>query len=232
MHEGEIGHGVVVGPTRKGKSALMAFMVMQFLRYPDAQVFLFDKDYALYCATLMAGGSHYDLGARTTRGFHVLGRINASDEEQRWAQTWIIDLFEAQGLSVTPTDKEEIWHALHRVAQQPSHLRTLSTFAQCFQVQRLKPGLTAFIQGDPYSFFDAAEDSFQLDWCKPGQDILAISAPCTSPDDIALQLHHALVSSPQQCSSIIRYSCAPLLVWSSSSALSHIGFWKRNKLLC
>ena len=31
-------------------------------RYPEAQIFLFDKDYSLYGATLMAGGAHYDLG--------------------------------------------------------------------------------------------------------------------------------------------------------------------------
>src|SRR5918994_5552252 len=68
LHQGEVGNTVIMGPTRSGKSALMGFMAMQFLRYPDAQVFCFDKDLSLYCATVMAGGAHYHLGGSTTRG--------------------------------------------------------------------------------------------------------------------------------------------------------------------
>src|SRR4030095_16661122 len=70
----------------------------------------------------------------------------------------------AQGFSLTPTEKHEIWEALGRVARKPRPFRTLSTFSHDFQVQRVKPGLVNFCQGGPYSIFDAAEDSFALDW--------------------------------------------------------------------
>jgi type IV secretion system protein VirB4 len=191
MHpEGEEGHAVIVGPTRRGKSAMLGFMAMQFLRYPQAQVFCFDKDYSLYCATLLAGGSHYDLGlSRSTQGFHVLGRLDRGDEELRWAQAWLEGLFVAQGLQPTPEEHDEIWQALARVARQPAQLRTLSTFAQCFQVRRLKPGLTAFLQGGTYSYFDAAADSFALDWWTTFEMHAILEQPAALPHALAYIFH-------------------------------------------
>jgi hypothetical protein len=51
-----------------------------------------------------------------------------------------------------------------RLAELPKPLRRLRTFRELFQVNRLKPGLAAFVEGGRYSFFDAEEDSFGLDW--------------------------------------------------------------------
>jgi type IV secretion system protein VirB4 len=164
MHQGEVGHTVIMGPTRGGKSGLMGFMAMQFLRYPDAQVFLFDKDCSLYCATLMAGGSHYHLGGNAQRGFQPLGNIDQDEAERRWAQEWLQDLFVTQDLLLSPEEREEIWVALLRLAELPRPLRRLRTFRELFQVNRLKPGLAAFVEGGRYSFFDAEADSFGLDW--------------------------------------------------------------------
>ena len=164
LHQGEVGNTVIMGPTRSGKSGLMGFMAMQFLRYPEAQVFMFDKDFSLYCATLMAGGAHYNLGGNATRGFQPLGNIDQSDAERRWAQEWLQELFLAQDMDLAPQEREEIWLALQRLAELPRPMRRLSTFRELFQVQRLKPGLSAFVEGGRYSFFDAESDSFALDW--------------------------------------------------------------------
>jgi type IV secretion system protein VirB4 len=194
MHpEGEEGHAVIVGPTRRGKSAMLGFMAMQFLRYTNtqghAQVFVFDKDYSLYCATLLAGGSHYDLGLSRTQGFHVLGRVGEGPDEMRWAQTWLEDVFAAQGMPPTPEERDEIWQALGRVARQPAPLRTLSTFAQCFQVRRLKPGLTAFLTGGTYSYFDARADSFALDWWTTFEMSVILGQPAALPHAMAYIFH-------------------------------------------
>src|ERR1043166_4409076 len=164
LHQGEVGNGVIIGPTRAGKSALLGFMAMQFLRYgADTQVFIFDRDLSLYCATVMAGGSHYILGGNAQRGFQPLGLIDESDAERRWAHEWLQDILLMQGLELSPTDKEEMWLALLRLTAFPRPMRQLRTFYECLQIQRLKHGLTAFLEGGPYSFFDATEDNFTID---------------------------------------------------------------------
>jgi type IV secretion system protein VirB4 len=178
LHQGEVGNVMLLGPTRTGKSALLAFMAMQFVRYPQAQVFLFDKNYALKCVTLAAGGAHYALGGDATRGVQPLGRIDRSEAERRWAQEWLQDLFTAQGFVLTPDEQGEIWQALQRLAQQPPPLRRLSVFHTLFQVQRLKPALQAFMEGGRYAFFDAPTDSFDVQqWtCFETNELLELPA--------------------------------------------------------
>jgi type IV secretion system protein VirB4 len=189
MHQGEVGHFVIVGPTRRGKSAMLGFMAMQFLRYAGAQVFLFDKDYQLYTATMLAGGSHYDLGMSTAKGFHVLGRIGERREELIWAQTWLEGVFLAQGLPATAEEIPEITRALERVARQPARLRTLTTFAQCFQVRRLKPALVPFLRNEVYGFFDASADSFALDWWTTFEMGALLAQPAALPHAMSYIFH-------------------------------------------
>jgi type IV secretion system protein VirB4 len=38
LHVGDVGHALVVGPTGAGKSVLLAFMALQFRRYPGARI--------------------------------------------------------------------------------------------------------------------------------------------------------------------------------------------------
>jgi type IV secretory pathway VirB4 component len=162
MHVGESAHTMLIGRHRSGKSAIMAFMALQFLRYQNAQVFLFDRDFGMYCATLMAGGTHYELGGETAMGFQPLGKLHQGYAEMVWAQGWIERLFLLQGVLLTPADKTEIWTALESVANKPRILRTLSCFQACLQVQRLKPALVNFVGKGPYAFLDATEDTFRL----------------------------------------------------------------------
>src|SRR3546814_258923 len=42
-HVGDVGHMLIVGPTGSGKSVLLALMALQFRRYPQSQVYIFDK---------------------------------------------------------------------------------------------------------------------------------------------------------------------------------------------
>ncbi|NIJ35163.1 type IV secretory pathway VirB4 component [Sphingomonas oligoaromativorans] len=42
-HVGDVGHMMVVGPTGAGKSVLLALIALQFRRYAQAQVIIFDK---------------------------------------------------------------------------------------------------------------------------------------------------------------------------------------------
>ena len=86
-HVGDVGHMLVVGPTGAGKSVLLALLALQFRRYREARVFIFDKGWSARAAVLAMGGTHHELGAggedaRGRLAFQPLRRIDeAADAE-------------------------------------------------------------------------------------------------------------------------------------------------------
>src|SRR5207302_7872773 len=61
LHVSDVGHTLILGPTGSGKSTLVGLLIAQFFRYPDAQVFLFDKDYSAYVLAHACGAEYYDI---------------------------------------------------------------------------------------------------------------------------------------------------------------------------
>jgi type IV secretion/conjugal transfer VirB4 family ATPase len=161
----ELGNTMVLGPSRSGKSALLGLMMSQFWRYKQAQVCCFDKDYALYAATILGGGTHYDLGGDVTLGLQPLGQVDASDRERRFAHHWVCELIRSQTVDLTPDDREQLWLALGHLAAFPQTMRTLSTYVELVQVQRLKSAFAPFLAEGPYGFLDADHDDIAFhDW--------------------------------------------------------------------
>src|SRR3546814_2282431 len=62
---------LIVGPTGAGKSVLLALLALQFRRYRDAQVYIFDKGFSARAAVLAAGGAHHALGLGGEDGGHA-----------------------------------------------------------------------------------------------------------------------------------------------------------------
>ena len=71
-HVGDVGHMLIVGPTGAGKSVLLALMAMQFRRYPDSQIYIFDKGNSARAAVLAMGGAHHELGSDGSLAFQPL----------------------------------------------------------------------------------------------------------------------------------------------------------------
>ena len=108
---------MILGPTQSGKSGLIGLIGMQALRYDDMQIFAWDRDYSLYCATKMAGGAHYQLGA-DGKGLQPLGNLD-TEAQIRWRQEWVQDLLKAEGVPPTIDERQAIWDALVHLAAQP-----------------------------------------------------------------------------------------------------------------
>ena len=80
LHQGDVGHTMIVGPTGAGKSVLLNTLAMQWLRYPEAQVFYFDKGASSRASTLLVGGQFYVLGGdQSELAFQPLAAIDASN---------------------------------------------------------------------------------------------------------------------------------------------------------
>jgi type IV secretion system protein VirB4 len=87
LHEDDVGHTFIVGPTGTGKSTLLALLALQWLKYPGAQVYALDKDQSLRCATYAVGGDWYDLGVEIERLARAGGGLEDSDF-QPWGAFW------------------------------------------------------------------------------------------------------------------------------------------------
>jgi type IV secretion system protein VirB4 len=160
LHQGEVGGTMILGPTRSGKSGLLALMGMQALRYKDMQIFAWDRDFSLYCATMMAGGAHYQIGDRG-RGLQPLGKLE-TEAEVRWRHEWLTDLFKAEGVPPDVQERKAMWDALLHLARQPRRARTLTLYGRYLQVHHLKQALEPYCLGGRFECFDAEEDSFRL----------------------------------------------------------------------
>ena len=125
-HVGDVGHMLIVGPTGAGKSVLLALIALQFRRYPDAQVYIFDKGFSARAAVLAMGGAHHALGSaeRRSLAFQPLRGIDDA-AERSWAAEWIGALLAHEKVAVTPEVKEAVWSALDqpRLARRPRSAR-------------------------------------------------------------------------------------------------------------
>jgi type IV secretion system protein VirB4 len=151
LHQGDVGHTMVVGPTGAGKSVLLNFMALQFRRYPRAQVFFFDKGGSARCSTYFVGGDFYPLGAgKEDATFQPLAEIEERDD-QSWAAEWIAGLVARQNVAVTPHIKAQIWDAVVSLASRPKPQRTLTLFRAMVQDASVKAALDSFAGDGPYA---------------------------------------------------------------------------------
>jgi type IV secretion system protein VirB4 len=156
LNVGDVGHTLIVGPTGAGKSTLLATLTLQWLRYPRAQVIIFDKDRCARAATLAVGGAVYEPGnERAPTAFQPLARID-DRAERSWASRFLLDLLAAQKVEETPEIKRDIDQALELTASAPRDQRTLTNLAVNLANLDLKDALRPYtLQGTYGQIFDA-----------------------------------------------------------------------------
>jgi len=168
-HVGDVGHMLIVGPTGAGKSVLLALLALQFRRYPDAQVYIFDKGFSARAAVLAMGGAHHalGLGGEDDEGgraiaFQPLRHIDRPDE-RAWAAEWIGALLAHEKVLVTPEVKETVWSALTNLASAPIEERTLTGLSLLLQSAPLRSALSPYTLEGPFGqLLDAAEDDLAI----------------------------------------------------------------------
>lgn len=178
LHVGDVGHTAVVGPTGSGKSVFLAMLYTQFMKYKNAKVFIFDKGASSKVPTYANGGIFYDLGIDdiSFQPLRALGKLDdkvlTEDEEElekirgnielEWAFDWLIDIFEAENKTLTPSHKEKIWAALELVANSEIEQRTLTTFATFLADPELREALSPYLITGPLGkYFDSNEENLQ-----------------------------------------------------------------------
>ncbi len=158
-HVGDVGHMMLVGPTGAGKSVMLALIALQFRRYAEAQVYIFDKGFSARAAVLAMGGAHHALGVsdRDDLAFQPLLRID-DPAERSWAAEWIAALLDAERVAVTPEVKDAVWSALGSLASAPPQERTMTGLALMLQSNALRMAIQPYTLDGPYGrLLDASE---------------------------------------------------------------------------
>ena len=162
-HIGDVGHTLIMGPTGAGKSTLLNLMEAQFLRYPDAQVYIFDKGGSSATLTAGVGGDHYNLGADQSQ-LHFQPLAGVDDEAERlWAHEWLIAIAARENLPITPEVKKTIWEALQSLAATPREQRTMQALTIYLQNRELRDTFQPFTHQGAYGkLLDNSDDNLRF----------------------------------------------------------------------
>lgn len=162
-HVGDVGHQMIIGPTGAGKSVLLTLMALQFRRYKDAQIFVFDKGGSFLATTAGVGGGYYELGTNSRAlAFQPLANID-QESERIWASEWIHGLLVNEKITVTPDIKQTIWEALISLSHMPKHQRTITGLSALIQNNSLRQALLTYTINGPFGHLLDADYEQQCD---------------------------------------------------------------------
>ncbi len=122
LHHDDLGHTMVIGPTGSGKSTFLGLLAAQFLKYPNASVFVFDQGYSMYpLVSAITGGKFFDIGEDDSFELTPLADLT-SQVDLMWAEDWLVSALKLQGVTVTPQRRNAIRSALvqHRDSEDVS----------------------------------------------------------------------------------------------------------------
>ncbi len=162
LHVGDVGHTLVVGPTGAGKSVLLSLLALQFRRFIDAQVVIFDRGRSARAAALAMTGTSIELGLEGTLALQPLARIDEPGE-MAFALEWVTGLLSNEGMKITPDIKDAVWTALQSLASAPKPERTLTGLAVLVQSAAIVAALAPYtLEGAYGRLLDGAAETLAL----------------------------------------------------------------------
>jgi type IV secretion system protein VirB4 len=132
----DVGHTTILGPTGAGKSTLLNLLEIQFFKYPESQVVVFDKGRSCRQSCLAVGGLFYEpAGGETDAQGKASGvaafqplRDLETDRDILDAMDFIESLFTVNNYTVTPPMRAAIKETLELLREKPVPTRTLTSF--------------------------------------------------------------------------------------------------------
>ncbi len=154
---GDVGHTLIVGPTRAGKTTLQALAISQFFRYTNAQVFCFDKKRTLYTLCRAMGGDFYDLSPNSvTTKVCPLHELATPSDRDRGAQILEL-LLTLNDVRVTPDMRNDIGETLRRMSAYSGD-RSLTSFHMAVPSKEVQAGLQFYLGG----LLDGSTDTISM----------------------------------------------------------------------
>lgn len=147
LHVNDVGHSIVVGPTGSGKSVLLNFLASQCRSVMNARIYVFDKGASSRVFAAAIGGKFYDLGNQDVSDVFSFQPLRYIDDENEkiWASEWLQELFEQEGITITPDLKKVIWDALTSLAATEPRDRTITGLKVYLQSMVLREALEPYV---------------------------------------------------------------------------------------
>lgn len=157
----DVGHQAIWGPTGAGKSTYLGFLISQFLRYQDAQIFIFDKDYSHQGTTVALDGHHYDIGNAENLSFSPISDLSTASKRVR-AEQYIEDLVSLQKVEITPDIRAEIHLAIEALSDEAhTESRNLTVLRSTVQNNAVRAAIKYYTIEGQIKQLDATHDSLQ-----------------------------------------------------------------------
>ncbi len=161
LHVRDLGHAILFGPTRSGKSTHLGLIALQWRRYLGARIYAFDKGMSMYPTCLAAGGNHYTIAAKDEKLAFAPLQFLETKEQRAWAMEWIDTMCALNGVNTTPTQRNEIGNAI--INMHKSGSKTLSEFVITIQDESIREALKQYtIDGLMGHLLDADVDGLGL----------------------------------------------------------------------
>ncbi|HHV6060364.1 TPA: conjugal transfer protein TrbE [Legionella pneumophila] len=161
LHVRDLGHGIMFGPTRSGKSTHLGLIALSWRRYKDARIYSFDKGLSMYPTCKATGGEHYTIADKDSRLSFAPLQFLDTQADRAWAMEWIDTILTLNGLDTTPIQRNEIAHAI--ISMHQSGSKTLSEFVMTIQDESIREALKQYtIDGLMGHLLDAERDGLSL----------------------------------------------------------------------
>mgnify|MGYP003384639443 CR=1 FL=1 len=161
LHIRDLGHSLMFGPTRAGKSTHLGIIALQFLRYQGMSVFAFDKGMSMYPTTKAVGGNHFAVAADDSKLAFCPLQFLGTKGDRAWAMEWIDTILALNGVMTTPAQRNAIGNAI--MSMHDSGARTLSEFSLTVQDESIREGIKQYtVDGMMGHLLDAEQDGLSL----------------------------------------------------------------------
>jgi type IV secretion system protein VirB4 len=141
---GDIGHTLILGPSRSGKSVFLNFLAAQHFRYKGARGYHFDNGYSGLPLCFAMNGAHYDIGSQSILNFKPLALLGNAEDFSFTVQ-WLTELAEINLLRrLTAEEKTDITQVLEIIKHQgTTEQKTINYFYMQLKARNKNPELAA-----------------------------------------------------------------------------------------
>jgi type IV secretion system protein VirB4 len=168
LHQGDIGHSFIFGPTGAGKSTHLGIIAAQLRRYKGMEIFAFDKGMSMYplAAAINAKtngqtGKHFTVAADDEQLAFCPLQFLETKSDRAWAMEWIDTILALNGIETTPGQRNEIGSAIVSMHQSGGH--TLSEFSLTIQDESIREALRQYtVDGSMGHLLDSEQDGLSL----------------------------------------------------------------------